>query len=99
VTQDVAVAIAFLITEIVEYAMFCGAGSVTIALQGRDAASAILTIESEALRGDAECDPGLTERFDRIVTGLSRQLRSMIDRDSEAGRYELEIAVVHKAER
>jgi two-component system, sensor histidine kinase PdtaS len=99
VTQDVAVAVAFLITEIVEYAMFCGAGSVTIALQGRDAASAILMIESEALRGDAECDPGLTERFDRIVTGLSRQLRSMIDRDSEAGRYELEIAVVHKADR
>ena len=34
VTQDVAVSVAFLITEIAEYAMLCGAGAVSIALTG-----------------------------------------------------------------
>jgi two-component sensor histidine kinase len=98
VTQDVAVAVAFLVTEIVEYAMFCGASSVNISLSGRNGTGALLGLESEALKGDAECDPGLTERFERIVTGLSRQLRSAIDRDVEIGRYALEIAIVHKSD-
>lgn len=98
-TQDVAVSVAFLITEIVEYAMFCGAPSVAIALTGRTDSTALLSLESEALKGDADCDPALTERFDRIVTGLSRQLRSTLDRDTEAGRYAIEIAVVYKGDR
>jgi two-component sensor histidine kinase len=101
VTQDVAVSVAFLITEIAEYAMLCGAGSVSIALAGDGVGpgTAQLTIEAETLRSAAGCDSTLTERFERIVTGLSRQLRSTIDRDSEAGRYTLAIAVVDKAER
>ncbi len=101
VTQDVAVSVAFLITEIAEYAMLCGAGAVSIALtgEGAKAGTAQFVIESDGLRPGAPCDSVLTERFDRIVTGLSRQLRSTIDRDPEAGRYTLAIAVVDKAER
>jgi two-component sensor histidine kinase len=100
-TQDVAVSVAFLITEIAEYAMLCGAGSVSIALtgDGAGAGTAQLTVEAESLRAGAGRDSTLTERFERIVTGLSRQLRSTIDRDPEAGRYTLAIAVVDKAER
>jgi two-component system, sensor histidine kinase PdtaS len=98
VTQDVAVSVAFLVTEIVEYAMFCGGRSVAITLAGDKGPTARLAIESEALRGDAPCEAKLTERFDRIVTGLSRQLRSSLERDQEAGRYALDIAVVDKAE-
>ena len=100
-TQDVAVSVAFLITEIAEYAMLCGAGAVSIALagQGAKAGTAQLAIESDSLRPGAGCEPILTERFERIVTGLSRQLRSTIDRDLEVGRYTLAIAVVDKAER
>jgi two-component sensor histidine kinase len=98
VTQDVAVSVAFLVTEIVEYAMFCGGRSVAISLAGDKGPTARLAIESEALRGDAPCEGNLTERFDRIVTGLSRQLRSSLERDLEAGRYALDIAVVDKAE-
>jgi two-component sensor histidine kinase len=101
VTQDVAVSVAFLITEIAEYAMLCGSGSVSIALtgEGASAGTAQLAIESEALRPGAPCEPMLTERFERIVTGLSRQLRSTIDRDLEVGRHALAIAVVDKADR
>jgi two-component sensor histidine kinase len=94
VTQDVAVSVAFLVTEIIEYAMFCGAQSVTVALTGQGGAAARLTIESDSLRGDAPCDQKLTDRFDRIVTGLSRQLRSTLDKDQDGGRYALDIAVL-----
>jgi two-component sensor histidine kinase len=101
VTQDVAVSVAFLITEIAEYAMLCGAGAVSIALSGEGAGggTAQLAIESDSLRPGAECEAILTERFERIVTGLSRQLRSTIDRDLEVGRYTLAVAVVDKGDR
>jgi two-component sensor histidine kinase len=99
--QDVAVSVAFLITEIVEFTMFCGAASVTISLSGERAAAgtAWLSVEADSLRSGVDCDQILTERFERIVTGLSRQLRSSIERDTDAGRYCLAIAVVDKAER
>jgi two-component sensor histidine kinase len=97
-TQDVAVPIAFLITELVEFAMFCRSASVRIALNADGPGSAILSVESDNLRTDYPCDPALFERFDRIVTGLSRQLRSSITK-GEAGRYSLAISVIDKAER
>lgn len=103
VTQDVAVSVAFLLTEMVEYAMFCGGNTVSIAVDGGEVretgGTAILVVESESLAAGADCDETLTERFQRIVTGLSRQLRSSIERDEEAGRYAITIAVVDKAER
>lgn len=99
VTQDVAVSVAFLITEIVEFAMFCDAKAVTISLDGDNDTNAMLVVESGSLKGDAPCDEKLTERFDRIVTGLSRQLRSTLERDTERGRYSVRISVLEKAER
>jgi two-component sensor histidine kinase len=99
-TQDVAVSVAFLITEIVEFAMLCGAPSVSIALrdEGEGAGVASLMIETESLRAGTSCEAALSDRFERIVAGLSRQLRTGIDRDTEAGRYSLDIAVVARAE-
>jgi two-component sensor histidine kinase len=97
VTQDVAVSVAFLITEIVEYAMFCGAASVMISLTGEAGdGAALLSVESDSLRRDMPCNELLTERFERIVTGLSRQLRSAPERDLEVGRYSLRVAVLEK---
>ncbi|HEY0626639.1 MAG TPA: histidine kinase dimerization/phosphoacceptor domain -containing protein [Allosphingosinicella sp.] len=98
-TQDVAVSVAFLVTEIIEYAMFCGGKSVTVTLAGGDKGTARLALESDALKAEVKCDEALTDRFTRIVTGLSRQLRSAIERDEENGRYALDIAVVDKLER
>lgn len=98
VTQDVAVSVAFLITELVEFAMFCGAGSVVIALRGQGPKSARLSIGSDSLKAGTVCDEKLFERFDRIVTGLSRQLRSTMERDTERGRYSLDLAVLEKGE-
>jgi len=102
-TQDVAVSVAFLVTEMVEFGMFCGATWMSVTLEGDGEGDrpthAALSIESDALAGEMTCDPKLFERFDRIVTGLSRQLRSVLDRDSVRGRYALRIAVVDRAER
>jgi two-component sensor histidine kinase len=94
-TQDVAVSVAFLVTEIAEYAMLCGASAVAISLTGNGRAdAAAMVIESDSLKSGIACEPALTERFERIVTGLSRQLRTAIERDPEDGRYSLDIAVV-----
>jgi len=97
-TQDVAVSVAFLITELVEFAMLSGAASVAISLRGAGRGRATLMVESDSLRDDVPRDALLGERFDRIVSGLARQLRSTIERDP-AGRYAIAIAVLDKARR
>lgn len=99
VTQDVAVSVAFLVTEVAEFGMFCNAGWLAIALEAAEPGFANLAIESDALAGGLDCDRALAERFDRIVTGLARQLRSMLDRNDETGRYSVRIGVVDRAER
>jgi two-component sensor histidine kinase len=95
-TQDVAVSIAFLVTEVVEFGMLCGANVVAIALEPEQDGRARLTMESEVLAGKMTCPPDIQERFDRIVSGLARQLRSTLDRDTDTGRYSLTIAVVDR---
>jgi hypothetical protein len=96
VTQDVAVSVAFLITEIVEFAMLCGAPWVLIALDEENDYRARLAVESPSLAADVDCGAAVSERFERVVTGLSRQLRSTLDRDPATGRYALDIAVLEK---
>lgn len=96
VTQDVAVSVAFLITEIVEFAMFASATSVHISLSAGAGATALLSVESDSLRAETASQSELFERFDRIITGLSRQLRSTIQRDA-GGTYSLAIAVMPEA--
>jgi hypothetical protein len=98
VTQDVAVSLAFLITELVEFAMFCDASSVRISIAAGQLGLAQLEVESESLLADHECDDELFERFDRIITGLSRQLRSSIDRDGEEGSYSIPFTVIERGE-
>ena len=98
-TQDVAVSVAFLITELVEFAMFCGAPAVAITVEGKQNGAARLSVEADNLKDGAACDERLFERFDRVVTGLSRQLRSTMEKDPAQGRFALDIAVIDRAER
>ncbi|WP_419827927.1 sensor histidine kinase [Sphingomonas sp.] len=87
VNQDVAVSVAFLITELLELAMMRAAGAVvTIALHAeQEGQRARLSVTSSALRQDAAPVDEVFERGERIVTGLARQLRSPLDRDDERG--------------
>jgi two-component sensor histidine kinase len=98
VTQDVAVSVAFLITEIAEFGMLRGAGLVSITLDGDGPCTARLSIEVDSLASPPDADSAFEERFERIVTGLARQLRSTLDHDARRGLYALDIAVVEKAE-
>jgi two-component sensor histidine kinase len=96
--QDVAVSVAFLITETVEFAMLCGCNAVSIDLEGEEGGRARLSIESGALNGVAACSADISDRFERIITGLARQLRSTPERDEEAGRFSVSIAIVGRDE-
>jgi signal transduction histidine kinase len=97
-TQDVAVPIAFLITEIVELVMLCGPNS-NIAISVTPVAGrldrGLLSIASASL-ATPECRDGpAADRFNRIVGGLARQLRSPLDHDVETGHYAIELPILH----
>lgn len=90
-TQDVAVAIAFLVTEIVEYAMLAAPDdAVEIALRRTTELTARLTLNSSILNPEQEGEPE-KKQFERIVAGLAKQLRSALDR--KLGRYSVEFPV------
>ena len=97
VTQDVAVSIAFLITEITEFGMLCGAGLVSVTLDRDGPGFARLSIGIDAPDGSPECDGAFRERFERIITGLARQLRSELEHEPERGLYSVRVAIVEKA--
>jgi len=96
VTQDVAVPVAFLITELVELAMTCDpSAQLRITVRGGpEPDRALLRITSRALV-DSDClRDGLKNRFGRVVEGLTRQLRSTLQHDPLTGAYEVKITTI-----
>jgi two-component system, sensor histidine kinase PdtaS len=96
VSQDTAVAIAFLVTETIELAMSCDpAAQLRISVKpGANEARAVLRISSPALVEDQTLRNGLSQRYGRVMEGLSRQLRSPLHHDPLVGVYEIAVAVV-----
>jgi two-component sensor histidine kinase len=94
-SQDVAVPAAFLVTELVELVILSArAGQVSIILRREPAGDAArLSVVSEALRSSPAVDALLADRFGRVLTGLSRQLRAQLVHDGEAGSYSIRIPV------
>ena len=91
-TQDVAVAAAFLITEIVEFAMLRKpSDSIEISVRRDGDLSATLAISSSVLVPDSDPEDFAKGQFERIVEGLARQLRSPLDR--KLGRYAVNLPV------
>lgn len=91
-TQDVAVAAAFLITEIVEFAMLRHPGDpIDISLRRVDELTASLSLSSSVLLPDDEVPDVAKVQFERIIEGLARQLRSPLDR--RLGRYTVTLPV------
>jgi two-component sensor histidine kinase len=90
-TQDVAVAVAFLITEIVEFSMLhCPTEPIEISLRRTSELTGRLTLSSPVLVPEDEGSPEKLQ-FERIVAGLARQLRSTLDR--KLGRYSVDLPV------
>ena len=95
VSQDNAVAIAFLVTELVELAMLNAPGaSIAIRLARGDPGRAQLTVESPALRQSETLARWLGQRFGRVIEGLARQLRTRVVRDEAGGSYRVEVPVL-----
>jgi two-component sensor histidine kinase len=90
-TQDVAVAVAFLITEIVEFAMLNRPQEpVEIGLRRTSELTARLTLASPVLVPEESEQPEKAQ-FERIIAGLAKQLRSNLDR--KLGRYSVDLPV------
>lgn len=95
VNQDVAVSVSFFVTEVVEHAMLCTPNEIVhIVLRALSPATARLTLGSISLRGDAECEAVDVRQFERITTGLSRQLRAVLERDTVEGRFGIDISTL-----
>ncbi|HEX5238803.1 MAG TPA: histidine kinase dimerization/phosphoacceptor domain -containing protein [Sphingomicrobium sp.] len=90
-TQDAAVAVGFLITEIVEFAMLHSPNEpIEIELRRTSELTARLTLSSNVLNPD-EMEIGEKAQFERIVSGLAKQLRSPLER--KLGRYSVDLPV------
>lgn len=93
--QDVAIAIAFLLTEIVELAMTVNpAAQIRISVGPSETEDrAILRVNSSALIDDDRMRLLVAERYGRVIEGLARQLRSKLHYDPLIGAYEITVAV------
>jgi two-component sensor histidine kinase len=91
VGQDTAIPIAFLTTELVELAMALDpAASIRISvLRQPEPGRACLIIGSPALAEGPRLEALLAERYGRVLEGLSRQLRSPLERDKPAGSFQV----------
>ena len=90
-TQDVAMAVAFLITEIVEYAMLRAPKEpVELSIRRKSELTARMSLSSPVLVPD-EDDEREKMQFERIVGGLAKQLRSPLER--KLGRYSVDLPV------
>lgn len=94
-TQDTAVALSFLITELVELAMTVNPVS-QIVISARMAEGethfALLRVSAASLVDAPALQALLAERYGRVILGLSRQLRAPLHHDPLTGAYEIRFA-------
>lgn len=97
ISQDVAVPIAFLLTELVEMAMMLAPQAtmrISMQLEPDRDDRARLMVRSAGLKTSDDMVSYLDERYGRVLTGLSRQLRAPLDYDGEAGSYAIAITII-----
>lgn len=94
-SQDAAVPVAFLITELAEMVMDCDPrGGLTIRLRpSATPGRARLELIAPGLTGDACRSHPATPRFGRVIEGLARQLRAPLEIDEDKGRYAIDVPV------
>ncbi len=99
VNQDVGVAIAFLVTELVELAMSCDPrAQVRVSVRAADDPErAVMRVVSRALIETDELRELTRSRYARVMEGLARQLRAPLHHDPLAGVYEIAFGVVGRA--
>lgn len=91
-TQDVAVSVAFLVTEIIEFSMLRTPDEpVEVELRRTSELTSRLTLNSAVLVPDDDHQDREKTQFERIIAGLAKQLRSTLDR--KLGRYSVDLPV------
>lgn len=95
VTQDTAIAVAFLLTEIIELAISINpAAQLRLSVRGGAMVNtAILRVSSPALVDGDGLKTALGQRYARVMEGLSRQLRAPLHHDPLAGSYEIAVQI------
>jgi two-component system, sensor histidine kinase PdtaS len=100
VSQDTAIAVTFLVTELLELAMTANPETqARISLRERadDPKMGVLRVISPALiQGDA-LETLLATRYGRVIAGLARQLRSPLHHDPLSGAYEIAVPLIGRA--
>ena len=93
--QDTAVAVAFLITELVELAMVRDPNAqIRITLRPDEVDKrAVLRLGSPALIDNETLQHELNTHYGRVLEGLARQLRSALHYEPMTGTYEITVAV------
>lgn len=92
--QDVAVPVAFLLTELIELSLLTDPrAAIRIDMVAISAGHARLSVTSSALVETPDLLQRMENRFGRVLEGLSRQLRSPLERDPEGGKFTIQIAI------
>jgi two-component system, sensor histidine kinase PdtaS len=96
VGQDTAIPLAFLLTELIELAMGTDpAAAVRVhVVPEAEPGRALLSIGSDALRDGDGLRRLMDERYGRVLEGLSRQLRSKLERDFDRGVFSLSFPII-----
>jgi two-component system, sensor histidine kinase PdtaS len=99
VNQDTAIAIAFLLTELIELAIGCaGAAQIRISVKAaQEPDRAVLRVSSPALVESARLEALLENRYARVIGGLARQLRTKLHHDPLVGAFEAGFAVTGRS--
>lgn len=95
VNQDVAIAIAFILAEMLsEIALQPKTAPIAIQLQAGQAGQAILHIVSEDMKGADRFGPSAESDVARIVQGMARKMRTELVHDAQAGEYRLIVPLI-----
>jgi two-component sensor histidine kinase len=96
VNQDVAVAVAFLVTETIELAMNCDpAAQIRVAIKPAEQENrAVVRVVSRALVETDDLRSLIGKRYGRVMEGLARQLRAPLHHDPLTGAYEIAVPIV-----
>ena len=100
VSQDSAVAIAFLVTELVELSIMVDPdAAIMIAItESANREKAHLALTSLALTTSPAMTERLAGRYARVLEGLSRQLRTTMAHDQASGTISIDFAILRRPE-
>lgn len=97
VSQDTAIAVAFLVTELLELAMTANPETqarISLRQSADQPTIGVLRVVSPALIQGDTLDALLAGRYGRVIAGLARQLRAPLHHDPLSGAYEINVAVM-----